>query len=332
MVKMDWSFATGNALTRKAWAKKWWMEAKLESFFYDNGFVGTSQDNIIVERSDLEKEQGDVLWMGELLQLPEGGGVPNDNTMEGFEAAPETYDNSVTLTQIRNAIRTGGRESEQRPSDNGIRGYAKDLLTQWMAAYIDQLIFTALGTACTKSVFGGDATTTATIEAGDYMTLSLIGKYAAYARKASPLIQGPTVKGKATNGVIVISEDAAYDLTERDASWNQSRMEALMAGYDNPLFTGALGMKNLCPIHSHPRVAVSTVYGTGANLNGSQGLALGKKAGVIAYAKKKIWEEKSFDYNNKAGFCIGSILGVAKSVFNGVDLAVVALEVYRTSN
>lgn len=328
----DWTFATGNALTRKAWAKKWWMEAKVESYFYANGFVGTSPTNIIVEFPDLEKDQGDVLTLGELMQLDEGGGVANDGTMEGFEVAPDSYDDNITLTQIRNAIRTGGRESDMRPSDNGIREYAKELLQQWMAAKIDQDIFTALGTSCTKGIFGGDATTTADIEAGDYMTLSLISKCVAYSRKAAPLIIGPNVKGKPMNGVIVISPDQAYDLSERDSAWAQAQREAQKRGDDNPIFTGALGIHKNVPIHEHQRVLTSAVYGAGGNLAGAMGLFLGMKAGAIAYSKKKIWEEKTFDYANKAGFCIGSIYGMTKSVFNSADLAVVGVYTYRSNN
>jgi N4-gp56 family major capsid protein len=328
----DWSFATGNALTRKAWAKKWWMEAKVESYFYANGFVGTSPQNIIVEFPDLEKDQGDVLYLGELMQLDEGGGVANDSQMEGNEVAPDTYDDSITLTQIRNAIRTGGRESEQRPSDNGIRGYAKDLLQVWMAAKIDQDIFTALGTSCTKGIFGGDATTTGDIEAGDYMTLSLISKCVAYGRKAAPLITGPVVKGKQVNGVIVISPDQAYDLSERDAAWAQAQREAQKRGDDNPIFTGALGIHKNVPIHEHQRVSTSAVWGTGANLAGAMALFMGVKSGAIAYAKKKIWEEKTFDYQNKVGFCIGSIYGCTKAVFNSADLSVVGVYTYRSNN
>jgi N4-gp56 family major capsid protein len=331
---MDWTFATGNALTRKAWAKKWWMEAKTESYFYTNGFVGTSDQNIIVEFPDLEKDQGDKIALGELMQLDEGGGVANDAQMEGFEVAPDTYDDLITLTQIRNAIRTGGRESDIRPSDNGIREYAKDLLQVWMAAKIDQDIFTALGDSCTKGIYGGDATATTDIEAGDYMTLSLISKCVAYARKANPLIVGPTVKGKQVNGVIVVSPDQAFDLSERDAAWAQAQREAQKRGDDNPIFTGALGIHKNVPIHEHQRVATSAVYGTGSpgSLAGAMALFLGMKAGAIAYSKKKIWEEKTFDYQNKTGFCIGSIYGLTKAVFNSADLAVVGVYTYRSNN
>ena len=42
--------------------------------------------------------------------------------------------------------------------------------------------------------------------------------------------------------------------------------------------------------------------------------------------------EHKVDYQNKAGFCIGSIYGLTKSVFNSADLAVVAVYTYRSNN
>lgn len=327
----DFTFATGNALTRKSWAKKWMVEAKTESYFYGNGFVGKSEDNIIVDHPDLEKDQGDVITIGMIRELG-GAGVANDSTMEGGEEAPNTYDDAITLTQIRNAVRMAGRETEMRPADGGLRGVVKDLLKRWMAAKIDQDLFTALGTSCTKIIYGGDATTTATIEAGDYMTLSLISKCVTYAKKASPLITGPNVSGKAMAGVIVMAPDQSYDLSERDASWAQAQREAQKRGDQNPLFTGALGIHKGVPIHDHTRIALATTWGSGANLNGAQALFMGIGAGSIAYSKRKIWEEKTFDYANKAGFCVGAIYGVTKNVFNSADLAVVGVSTYRTSN
>ncbi|MEN6423308.1 MAG: N4-gp56 family major capsid protein [Smithella sp.] len=327
----DWTFATGNALTRKAWAKKWMMEAKTESYFYENGFIGVGDDNIIIERTDLEKEQGDTIYVGEIMELS-GAGVANDGQMEDHEEAPVTYDDSITLTQIRNAIRTAGREMEMRPSDNGIREHAKELLRRWMSAKIDQDIFTALGTSCTKILYGGDATGTDSIEAGDYMTLSLISKCVTYAKKADPAIVGPKVKGKNMAGVIVMSPDQSFDLSERDAAWAQAQREAQKRGDDNPLFTGAMGIHKSVPIHDHTRISLATTWGSGADQPGAQALFMGCGSGLIAYSKKKIWEEKTFDYNNKAGFCVGAIYGVTKLVLNSADNAVVGVSTYRTSN
>lgn len=326
----DWTFATGDALTRKAWAKKWWIEAKTESYFYGQGLIGRDENQaIIVEMPDLESDQGDVLHYGQVRELS-GAGVSADGDMEGEEESPNTYDDDVTLGQIRNAIRTSGKLSGQRPSDKRLRMWAKDLLKRWMGGTIDQALFTALGTSLTKSIFGGDATATTDIEAGDYFTLALIAKAVAYAKKATPLIIGPSFKGKKTNGVVVISPDQSFDLTERDAAWNQSRMDAALRGNDNPIFTGALGMHKSVPIHEHSRVAIAT--GTWNSLNGATALFMGVGSGVIAYAQRKIWNEKTFNYANMVGFCIGSIYGVSKSVFNSADNAVVGILTYRSNN
>lgn len=328
----DWSFATGDALTRKAWAKKWWIEAKTESYFYGQGLIGRDETQaIIVELPDLEAEQGDVINYGQIRELS-GAGITADNDMEGQEEEPDTFDDDVTLEQRRNAVRSSGKLSGQRPSDKRLRMWASTLLKRWMAELIDQELFDALGTSLTKVIYGGDATTTGTIEAGDYFTLALIAKCVAYANKATPLITGPSFKGKKTNGVVVISPDQSYDLTERDAAWSQSRMDAAIRGMDNPIFTGALGMHVSVPIHAHRRVATATTWGTGTNLPGATALFMGVGSGVIAYAMRKIWNEKTFDYANKVGFCIGSIFGTSKSVFNSADNAVVGIRTYRTNN
>lgn len=327
----DWQFATGNALTRKAWHDQWWVEAKTESYFYENGLVGRDENQaVIVELPDLEKNQGDVINYGQIRELS-GSGVSGDGMMEGQEEVPTTYDDDVTLDMIRNAVRTGGNLNMQRPSDKRYRMWAVNLLKRWQAATLDQSIFTALGTSSTKAIYGGDATSTATIEAGDFMTLSMIAKYEAYARKASPLIIGPSYGGSKTSGIIVLGIDQAFDLTQRDAKWNETRMQALMRGKDNPVFTGALGMESMCPIHRHSRCPVSTTWGGGA-VNGATGFALGVGAGVIAYGKRWMWNEKTFDYGNKVGFCVGMLWGVSKSVFNSADNAVVELRTNRTNN
>ena len=328
----EWSFATGDNLTRKAWAKNWWIEAKKASYFYGQGLVGRDYTQaIIVELPDLEAEQGDNITYGQIRELS-GAGILADGDMEGNEEAPTTYDDDVTLNQKRNAIRSEGKLSGQRPSDKRLRMWALELLKRWKAELLDQDLFDALGNSLTKAIYGGDATTTGSIESGDYFTLALIAKAVAYAKKATPKIIGPTFGGKKTNGLVVISPDQSYDLTERDAAWNQSRMQAELRGKTNPIFMDALGMHKGVPIHEHPRVAVSTTWGTATNLAGATALFMGVGSGVIAYAERRIWNEKTFDYANKVGFCIGAIYGTSKSVFNAADNAVVGIRTFRSNN
>jgi N4-gp56 family major capsid protein len=328
----DWTFTTGDALTRKAWHKKWSIEAKTESYFYENGLVSKDKGNaVILELTDLNKEQGDVITYGQIRNLS-GAGVTGSNTMEGNEEAPVTYDDDVTLQQIRNAIRTEGELEMMRPSDDGYRQWAVTLLKRWQGDTMDQAMFTALGTSSTKAIYGGDATSTATIESGDYITLYLISKYATYAGKATPKIVGPTYKGMRTKGICCMGLDQSHDLTERDAAWSDSRMSALMRGLDNPVFTGALGMHKKVPLHEHVRAPIATTWGSVGTTNGATAFVMGVGAGVIAYGKKRIWNEKTFDYGNKVGFCVGHIMGQSKSVFNSADNAFVEIRTYRSNN
>lgn len=326
----DWTFTTSDALTAQTWAKKWWIEAKTDSYFYGHGFIGKGVDNIIVEFPELEQSQGYQHTYGQVREL-DGAGISGDSTMEGQEEVPDVYDDAITLNQKRNAVRSAGKLSEQYPSDKAVRSWAEELLKRWMAALIDQDLFDALGTSSTKAIYGGDATLTTDIEAGDCFTTALISKAVAYAKKATPMIVGKTINGS-KKYVCVISPDQAFDLRTRDAAWSQAQREAKAAGDNNPIFTDALGQWNNCVIHEHQRVSTSAVWGTGANLAGAAALFMGIQAGAIAYAKKKIWTEKSFDYGNKVGFCIGAIYGVSKSVFNSADNALVEIRTYRSNN
>lgn len=327
----DWTFTTADALTAQTWAKKWWIEAKTDSYFYGHGFVGGGIDNIIVEFPELEQNQGYQHTYGQVRELA-GAGISGDSTMEGNEDVPDVFDDNITINQRRNAVRSAGKLSEQYPSDKAVRSWAEELLKRWMAALIDQDLFDALGTSATKAIYGGDATTTATIEAGDYFTTGLISKAVAYAKKATPMIVGKTISGSRWY-VVVISPDQAFDMRTRDASWAQAQREILAAqGEKNPIFTDALGKWNNTVIHEHQRVAISTTWGSGTNLTGASGLFMGIQAGAIAYAKRKIWDEETFDYANKVGFCIGAIYGTSKSVFNSADNALVEIRTYRSNN
>ena len=327
----DWIWTTSDALTAQTWSKRWWIEAKTESYFYGQGLIGPSEvNNVIVEFPDLNREQGYRHHFGQVRNLS-GAGRQGDSEMEGNEEVPNVYEESIDLNQKRNAVRTGGKLSEQYPSDKAVRKWAKELLKRWMAETIDQDLFTALGNSPTKVIYGGDATTVLSIEAGDYMTMALISKCKAYGIKATPKIMPVSIKGSKF-GVIVISPDQEFDMKERDASWSQAHREAQKRGDSNAIFSGASGIWNNTVIHVHEKVAISTAYGAQTNLNGAMALYLGVGAAGIAYAKKKIWNEKTFDYGNKVGFCIGAIYGVAKAIFNSADNAVVGVRTFRTNN
>lgn len=327
---MDWQFTTADATTAQTWQKSWWIEAKTEAYFYGQGLVGTDEGNVpIAEFKDLEQNQGYQHTFAQVRNLS-GMGTLGDANAEGGEEAPNVYDDAITIQQYRHAVRTYGKLSDHYPSDKSVREWAKRLLERWMADKIDQLIFTALGTNLTKVIYGGSATSTATIASGDYMTTNLISKCKAYAIKAVPKIMPVKVKGKSYH-IMLISPDQSFDLKTRDAAWSQAQREAMARGQENPIFTGAEGIWDNVVIHVHERIPLATTWGAGA-VNGATGFFMGVQAGAICYAMRKTWVEKTFEYGNKVGILVGGILGTTKAVFNGADNAIVGVRTFRTNN
>lgn len=322
------AFATGDTLTEKAWSKKAIKLGMERSYFEQNGYVGEDKNNIIIKYTELEKQKGDVIYIPAYGELT-GAGVSGDSTMEGQEEAVPFYDKSVTIDQIRNAVRIEGAMTEQRTSLE-LRQIGRDVLSDWLANKITEDTFDVLGGSPTRVIFGGDATTKATIEAGDYMTTTLLSKGQTIAEKNTPEIK-PVTKGGASVFVCVCAPDSAYDLKVSDSVWGQAMREAMPRGDNNPLFKNAYGMWDGVVIQKHKYVTVSTVFGTSSNLAGAENLFLGRGAGTWAFAKQKFWREKTFDYANSPGVCIGAIYGVVKLVFNSEDNGVITIVVYRSN-
>ena len=326
----DWQFNTSDPMTSETWQKSWWIEAKTEAYFYGQGLVNTDEDNsVIVEFKDLMQNQGYQHSFAQVRNLS-AAGITGDGTLEGNEEAPNVYDDAIVLQQYRHAVRTYGRLSDQFPSDSSVREWARRLLRRWMADKIDQLIFDSLGTAMTKVIYGGTATTTGTLTQSMYFTTNLISKAKAYAMKATPLIIPVSVKGK-KYFIMLISPDQAFDLKTRDAAWAQAQREAQIRASDNPIFTGAEGIWDNCVIHVHERVPLSTTWGSGS-VTGASAYFMGVQTGAIAYSLRRTWVEKNFDYANKVGIAVGSILGTTKAVFNSADNAFVGVRTSRTNN
>jgi N4-gp56 family major capsid protein len=323
---VDTEVTTGAAEAAKRWAEDIWIELPERVFW--GPYMQESPNSIIQVKKELESQPGDRITFTLARQLT-GAGVQGDATLEGSEEAVSFFSDDVTLDQFRNAVRLRGKMSERRTAFSQ-RMTAKQLLKDWLAAFIDNRIFTALSTSPTRAVYGGDAVSTATIESGDILTLSLITRAKTVARKATPQIFPVQIEG-GDYFLVVVSPDSMHDIKTLDPNWAQAQREAQVRGNQNPLFTGAEGIYDGCVIRSCTRVAVTTNWGTGANLNGSENLFCGRQAGAYAWGNKPEWVEQAFDYANKTGFAIGAILEVTKAVFNAQDNGLIAIRTYRTN-
>ena len=322
----DSEFLTGNAATVKRFKRDLWEEAVREIYF--GKFMGKSQDFIIEEAEDLEGVPGDAMtfYLGRKLT---GAGIADDADLETNEEAPDTYTDTVTLSQLRNAIRLKGKLSERRTAFSQ-RDRAKGLLKTWLAETIDDDIFTQFDSSPTTVIYGGNATATANIGSDDKFTLSLIDKAVAQAKKTTPKIWGAKVGAK-RRYVCCIHTDIEYDL-RRDAEYQELQREIGPRDEDNPIFSDMLGVYNNTVIHAHEKIPIATTWGSDSAQTGASNFFLGRQAGLFAWGSRPEWWEKSFDYANKTGFAIGATWDMTKAVFNSADHAFRSIRTFRTNN
>jgi len=323
----DSEWATGSAETVKRWAKQAWVE--LPKLIYWNKFMSKGLNTVIQVKDDLEGQPGDKITFSFVRKL-QTSGVSGDADLETNEEAMVTYQDDVTIDQKRQAIRLKGRMSERRTAYSQ-RSVAKELLTTWLAETIDSDIFAAVDTSPSTSVYGGSASSVATIAVGDYLTTALITKAKTKAKKATPKLW-PVKVGTKDYYILIIHPDQEHDLKVHDASWAQAQREAQQRGDENPIFQGSIGVWDGVIVHCHEDIAVATNFGSGTNLPGAYGIFVGRQAGAFAWGERPRWVEKEFDYGNKVGFAIGAIFGVTKAVFNSIDHAMFSVRTYRTNN
>jgi N4-gp56 family major capsid protein len=192
-------------------------------------------------------------------------------------------------------------------------------------------------------IFGGSATSVATITNADNMTREVVERCSVKARMMRALnpeaanMNPVNIDGE-THYVLLMSAFQEYAMrTAAGATgWLEIQKAASAAeGKKSPIFIGSLGMINNTVIHMHESVIRFANYGAGANLPASRALFLGRQAGVVAYGTagglRFSWKEEEDDYGNEPTVVAGVILGVKKTRFNGRDFGVVAVDTHAVN-
>ena len=321
------------------WAKELWHTHQRDQFF--SGFQGKGTNNIVQLKTDFAKKAGYQMTEGLIMPF-EGAGVINDEILEDNEEAPDFHSMTWTISQLRNAGRVAGEETQQAVEYN-LPVEIKDGLGDWMSEKRDEDIFSAIAASCTKIFYVNSRANTAAVVATDLLTLADISKAKTYAMStASPKI--PPLKiskvGKKTvfRYVFVMHDHVAYDLLINDATYQQATREAGRRGGENPLFAGALIDWDGTMLYQHDNCSIFTGWG-GGSVYGAESYLLGRQAVIVGVGGYRIankngylkWVEKKFDYENQFGIAVGIIKGEAKSVYNSKDFSVVAYRSARTN-
>ena len=349
----------GDPKAVKIWSGRLFTETDKQSYF--NKFEGTSENSIIQRKTDLESASGDRISFDLSVKL-RGKPTAGDARVKGKEEQLKVFTDEVIIDQLRHAVSAGGKMTRKR-TEHDLRTVAKDRLSEYWAKYIDELKFIYMSGArgmnedfyedldyaghagnplrqpdSSHLLFGGSATSKATLAATDKMTRDVIERAANKARmmqardpQTSSLV--PVSVGSEKHYVLLMSPDQETDLRRSDSNgWLEIQKAAAGAeGKANPIFRGGLGMINNVVLHSHESVIRFSDYGAGQNVAAARALFMGRQAAVVAYGNgggglRYSWKEETDDYGNEPTVAAGTIIGITKTRFNNRDFGVVSID------
>jgi len=344
------SFGVSHPLAVKIWSRKLFQEALKQT--WASKFIGKGSNAGIQLLEEPSKGPGDTVHYG-LRMLLSGAGIEGDSTLEGSEEALTFYRDTVVLNQLRHAVKSEGKMSEQRVPYS-VREEAMQGLADWWSDRIDTALISQLtgDTGQTDTRYTGHNATVApstghsiigaasnvlrcTAEASisastQKFTLNHIDAAVELAKTSTPMIRPFRVDG-ADRYVIIVHPWQVTDMrtSTTTGQWNDIQMSLIQGGKsaDNPIFTGALGMYNNTIIHESTRIPLKA--GSTADTV-RRAVFFGAQAGVIAYGQgaasgNTTWVEELFDFKNKLGVAAGMIWGCKKSIFNSLDYGTITI-------
>lgn len=354
----------GDVKAQKKWSSNLAVDVLSKSYF-SKKFIGKGDNNIIEQKTELESEKGEKISFDLSVQL-RGTPTPGDNRVKGKEENLRFYSDEVIIDQTRKSVSAGGKMTRKRTAHD-MRVVAKNRLGDYWSKYMDELMFIYLSGARGMNedyieptgytghagnpiqapdsqhiLYGGDATSKATIAAADVMNRTVIERAVTKARMMRALdpstanMMPVTVEGE-DRYVLVMTPTQEQDMrtAEGASSWLEvQKAAAASEGSKNKIFKGGLGMINNTILHSHESVIRFNDYGAGSDLNAARALFMGRQAGVCAYGTTKgqrfMWKEEMEDYENEPTVVAGTIVGCKKTRFNGKDFGVMAIDTYAT--
>ncbi len=345
-------YGVNHPLAVKLWSRKLMREALKQT--YASRFMGSTTSSLIYEKPETSKSAGDKVTYG-LRMLLSGAGVEGDATLEGNEEALTTYNDSLLINQLRHAVRSAGKMSEQRVPFS-VREEARAGLQDWWADRIDTAFFNHIcgntGQADTKYTghnatvapsstsnnsrwlfAGGTNSTEASLSTIETFQLSYIDRAVTAAKTATPVLRPIKVGGK-DKFVMFLHPYQVYalrtDATSGRITWYNTQASRVEGGeMDNPIFNGALGEYNNVILHESVRVPAVTT-------NVRRAVLCGAQAACIAYGQDAAdgnfsWYEELFDYGNQLGVEAGMIWGLKKTQFNSIDFGTIVVSTYASA-
>ena len=342
------NITTANNLTLKLWGKAAFKDAVKQTIF--GKLIGKTDSSIIQVKDELNKSAGDRVRF-RLRSLPSGAPVTGNSTLEGHEEGLTYSSSDLHIDMMRHAMKVDLGISQQR-IDFDLRNDAKAACSEWWAERMDSAVINYLagntavastyefaGNSITapstnRIIYANDATSKASIDAADKLSLSDIDRLVEKAKLASPTMR-PANFGGETAYVMLLHPYQVHDLrtSTNTGQWLDIQKAAMQGGKisDNPIFSQAMGKYHGVLLVESSRVPTFSDYGSGGNVSAARALFMGAQSGIVSFGRgfgqeRMKYTEKTFDYEDKVGIATSLIWGVQKTIFNSEDFGIIACD------
>lgn len=349
----------------KRWSATMFSDVARTSYF-TNKFAGKGQNasTPIQILTDLERDEGDEIKYDLLCQL-EQEPVYGDAVQEGTEEALRYLQDSVRIDQVRCGVNAGGRMTRKRTLHD-IRSQARTKMGEWWARWGDEILFMYLAGArgvnkflqksptfngyannpfqaidAAHQMYGGDATSFATLASDDGMDLRLVDRLVTRAETLGgeesgiPELQPMKIDGE-DRFVLLMHKFQEHNIrtTTATGQWLDIQKAAAGAeGQKSPIFRGSLGMYRGVVLHSHKSVVRFNNAGADSLQPAARATFMGKQAAVMAYGSpgqglRYDWHEETRDNGNQVVISSSTINGTKATVFEGRRFGMMAADTY----
>ncbi|WP_202841967.1 N4-gp56 family major capsid protein [Luteimonas saliphila] len=339
---------------------------KARKSYWDNRFAKKGRDAEVPIQilTELESDAGDTISFDLFAQL-RGRATYGDDRIKGKEEELKKFTDSLSIDQVRSSVSAGGRMTRKRVLHD-LRMLCRRLSSDWWQRWNDEAINVYAAGArginddfiedtewagfagnplqppdANHQLYGGSATSKASMVNTDFVSLTLIDRLVAKAKtmgggsKRQPKIRPIMIDGE-NRYVYLMSPADEFRLRGGTSvgQWLDIQKAAAAAnGKNNPIFKGGLGMYNNVILHEHQGVIRFDDYGVGVNLPAARNLFIGMQAMVQAFGSpgnglRMEWNEETDDRGNEIVITTGCISGVKATVFNNERYGSIAADVY----
>lgn len=359
---MTWVFQAANALTVKRWSEKASRDTEKSLAFaplmYGNDTTAMRNPDYNKMRgaievyTDFQGKTGDRVTVPNVRPVT-GRGVHGDQLLRGTGASQNLDSMDLYFENFAHQVISGGKLSERRIALDFLKT-ARRSLSDWYMRKVEEAIVLALwgltswygtplknfgggGTsqAETKTflnpiqafdsshiVYGGDATSDATLDASDRMCAQLISKTETTAQEDLDIPLEPMLTEDGEDCFVLMLSGRQCEDLRYDQDWKDSQAGLKYKDPGNALLRRAIGKYGKTYVVEYPKCLQPRV-------NVTRGIFLGRDALKLAKVEElEFYQDPADDAKRRTALSVGGSMGVAPSYFNGTRRGAIAVDTW----